>query len=76
MTDNEPFSQAELVGMTREKCADACRADRCVISRRGICAHPSKTGLQVAQANDLAALDRLQAARVFCATMPLISVGS
>lgn len=36
----------ELAGLTRQECPVDCSPDRCVITRVGICGHPSKGGLQ------------------------------
>jgi hypothetical protein len=33
---------AELSGISLQNCSSYCNADRCVISNRGICAHPCK----------------------------------
>lgn len=37
---------SEMEGITVSDCPIACVATRCVISLRGICAHPGKGGLQ------------------------------
>lgn len=42
---------SEFEGITPSDCPMACRADRCVISGRGICAHPHKGGLQANMQN-------------------------
>lgn len=39
---------SEMDGITVTDCPIACRAERCAISGRGICAHPHKGGLQAA----------------------------
>lgn len=36
----------DLEGITGLNCPHACKAERCVISGVGICAHPHKGGLQ------------------------------
>jgi hypothetical protein len=41
-----------LEGLTALDCASGCKADRCVISGVGICAHPLKGGLQAHLQND------------------------
>lgn len=52
-----------LTGLTRVNCAAGCNEKGCVISQRPYCAHPTKGGLQIAQQNDLTALERLQLAK-------------
>jgi hypothetical protein len=41
-----------LAGMTREKCATACNADRCVIGGLPRCLHPCGSGLPNELLND------------------------
>lgn len=41
-----PKHDAIYAGLTPSDCPMACSPDRCVISGRGICAHPYKGGLQ------------------------------
>jgi len=57
---NNPF-----FGMTQMNCANACTRESCVVSHRGYCAHPYKGGLQRLDQNDLAAINRLNDAKVF-----------
>lgn len=35
----------KLEGMTKHDCATGCNAERCVISNRGFCLHPMKSGM-------------------------------
>jgi hypothetical protein len=58
-----PFAADFLSGLTRTNCAAGCNEKGCVISQRNRCAHPCKGGLGVDQQQDLAALERLQAAK-------------
>lgn len=55
-------SDGVYAGLTAANCATACNADRCVISGRGICAHPYKGGLQ-ASTQDPDATRRLNEAK-------------
>jgi hypothetical protein len=41
-----PVPKGDYLGITPSDCPVACNADRCIISGRGICAHPYKGGLQ------------------------------
>lgn len=52
-------------GMTKVKCADGCRPDRCVVSHIGYCAHPAKGELQASQMHDAKAIARLAEAKEF-----------
>jgi hypothetical protein len=52
-------------GMTQMNCGDGCTPVRCVISERGYCAHPYKGGLQRIDQNSVAAINRLNDAKVF-----------
>lgn len=51
-------------GITPADCPMACSAERCVISGRGICAHPHKGGLQAGLQNPDAMRRYNQAKRV------------
>ena len=42
----------DFTGMTRLACPTGCRADRCIITERNICAHPCLGGLQEALKHD------------------------
>lgn len=53
----------ELAGLTETECCEGCRPDRCVISGINVCAHPMKSGLQPALANDRDRLARYERAR-------------
>lgn len=50
-------------GLTRTACAETCSAAACAISGKPYCAHPTKGGLQAADAENRAAIVRLQEAR-------------
>jgi hypothetical protein len=54
---------AEFDGLTISACATACNAERCVISGRGICAHPCKGGLQGTDKGKPEAVARLAQAK-------------
>jgi hypothetical protein len=41
-------SFAELSGISMQNCSSFCNAEKCVISSRGVCAHPAKGGPQLA----------------------------
>lgn len=61
-TPPAPKPTGDFVGITPSDCPDACSAERCVISGRGICSHPYKGGLQaMMQTPD--AIRRLNAAK-------------
>src|SRR5260221_692949 len=45
-TPSAPKEDAAYAGISPANCPTACNAERCVISGRGICAHPYKGGLQ------------------------------
>lgn len=51
-------------GLTVANCATACTANRCVISGIGICAHPSKGGLQASMQSNEAVRRYNEAKRV------------
>ena len=53
----------EFAGMTETECCAGCKADRCVISGSGACAHPMKGGLQPAQMTEAAAMARFNRAK-------------
>lgn len=45
----KPTQKSDVfAGITPSDCPIACKIDHCVISHRGICAHPYKGGLQAA----------------------------
>jgi hypothetical protein len=46
-----PKRDTTFDGITPADCPMACTAERCVISGRGICAHPHKGGLQANMQN-------------------------
>ena len=60
MTDD-----SRLEGLTRNRCADACSEQGCVISQKPYCAHPHKGSLHAADMQSRPALDRIEAAREF-----------
>jgi len=60
LAKNNPY-----LGMTHFNCADACTRDCCVVSGRPYCAHPHKGGLQRVDLQNLAAINRLNDAKVF-----------
>ena len=45
---------SNLSGLTRENCAAACNAERCVIGGRPRCLHPGKSGIPIELLNDRA----------------------
>lgn len=45
-TAASPAQDSAYRGITPADCPTGCNAERCVISGRGICAHPYKGGLQ------------------------------
>ena len=60
LTSDDPFE-----GMTRTACADACRADGCIVSARSYCAHPCKGGLHVAEMSNPEAQKRRSQAKLY-----------
>jgi len=49
---------AEFAGMTARDCCDACNANRCVITGKGVCGHPFKASHTGAEPAVLARISR------------------
>jgi len=54
-----------FAGMTNMNCCGDCKPTGCVISGRPYCAHPYKGGLQSSELTNIAAITRLNDAKVF-----------
>jgi hypothetical protein len=48
-------NRTDIAGMTKNDCAKACSAERCVISGRGVCMHPMKSSMGAVETDPAAA---------------------
>jgi hypothetical protein len=63
----------DYAGLTIEKCATACGAERCVISGKPYCSHPGASGgLQGHEKLDPEVIARFEQAAALLGTKPMV----